>query len=379
MAEEGFVVDEVESGEGEESEEEEEEAEFSSEDEKETVESSGLNAFLSGKFETNKAEKEPVAPVKSLKVEIVKTKTRSVFVDDEAEDEDEELEAEMFDEEEMARDMAASKFIARDEEVEEGDGEDIRAFHNQRLGNEGFGDILDKIARKYANGDEESLIDRLERNYAQSGDDYDEVMLEGSSRHGKPNSITALLDPTERKRQKLSKLQAMNLSSLGNRHLQPANHEFMFPEERREAERRERRHLDREFAHAMEPGVSSHPTSDFYASATESEYESDASFESLEEREEETMYEEAGAEAQEAEEMDLENEQVQAQEDLSAQLGSMKEEPAAQPLIHLQPSQKRSVLVPNAGDSMRAKLAAMQQSEEAPQQSRVFKGFTLLD
>ncbi len=397
LAEEGFVVDEATASE---LEDESTEAEFSEEETdedlpcpealkaelgkspyalKDELEKSpdAFDALLSGKFSSvvsanltkKSSHQEP------LKVELVKAKRRSNFVDDEAEDEDEELDAEMFDEEAMERELLESKFIAEDDddyEDEEGQADTRATFHKLQMQEESR--MLDRITEKFAKKTPgEDFLDHLETKY--NDDEYEEFEPE----------ITKISVSTEMKLQKLAAVKSFNPAYLRQGGaVQKATREFLFPEEIKAAERRERAYFA-QVDPAMPP--QSHPSSDFYSSATDESAAEDFDKDDEEEQDEKAMYEEEGQDAVPAE-IDLENDQVEASESLNSAMKSMNEisfdfssfnsttSTAPAKNILLPNNKQASAMVPKAKEAMKAKLAALQQTEEGPAPgAKVFKGF----
>ena len=410
LAEEGFVVSQGEEEDEELDElEDESEAEFSeneTDDDGLPAELSkvkplqvNLDAFLSGKFDSQTSTTQKQASqARELKVELVKTKRRSNFLDDEAEDEDEdeELDAEMYDEEALEQEMLESKFIADEGDDDGGEGSfDPRAVHHELKIKEEM-QLLDRLATKFAKkpSKEDAFLARLESKYSAGAlEDEDEEFDEDEVDDGHGSA-------SQRKLIKLAELERFNPAYLqkSRRSEIKATREFLFPEEVKAAQQRERAYLDQSNADANVHGhshsyPSSHPSSDFYSSAAE---DSETDFEKQEEEEEAEAEDEKAMYEQEGDnipaEIDLENDQVEASESLNATLKSMNEisfdfsnSNTNDDAFHCNSSllqstltssgKAASVMVPRAKDAMKAKLVAMQQSEEGPTGNKVFKGF----
>lgn len=432
LADEGFVVDEIgldematAADEDEESEAEfsqsESEAEYSQNestsaegDESKSKEQCTVDALLSGSFADAATEPPPAkakaktgkaASLKPLKVELVKAQRRSTFLDDEAEDEDEELDAELIDEEALERELLESKFIADEDDWDstEENSLDTRAIHHQLKTKEDM-QFLDRLASKFAKqtaNEENSFLARLEAKY-NAADAEDEFLLDQELLGKKEGGLH--FSTAERKLQRLAELEKFNPDYLQKRRQErkPGAREFLFPEEIRAAQQRERAHLDSVFGCQNGPAdarphhsypSSAHPSSDFYSSATESEPDCDG--QDNDDDDETVIYEEeAAAAAAMAAEVDVEDDKVEASESLTRAMQSMNasfnfdvagSSTAAAAAVLAKPLAKNilvpaapqaSVMVPKAKDAMKAKLAAMQQSEEGPVGPKVFKGFT---
>lgn len=338
--------------------------------------SEGLNSLLSGKFAEEQNDSE------AGHLDITNKRMKSIFIDDEASDENEERENDEIDEEALQEEMKKSNFIVESCESDL-DPAELRAFLNKKSIEED-GEINQKIFAKFGNhldegGEEEEFLNSLGNKYGLNEGGDSELSMKSKkrslvSKSSLDEDIRKLLDPIEQKKRKLAALGSLNIFNR-TRQIEAASEEFQF---------------------VKKPTVAaiSDCSSDYYATDDSDVTDGDSDNENgrgyyeevesgLQSRVEEMLDEEM---------LDGEEVQVQATESLSAHLKTISNNEMENNNQNMQTrnhgiqtsnqntkTTRGGVAVPTADAKLKSKLLALQQENDEivlGNNSEKFKGFS---
>lgn len=360
-------------------------------DERVKESSQGLDSLLSGKFaetgQSDHSEADSDATVLSPKKKIITTpRIKSMFIDDEASDENEEKENDEIDEEALQEEMRKSNFIAESGDETDVDPAELRAFANKKSIQEDEEinkKLIGLLGKHFDKEEGDEFFNSLGNKYGLNEEsDYSLKKRSLTSQSSLDEDIRKLLDPIEQKKRKLAALGSLNILNR-RKQIEAAGEEFQF---------------------AKRPGtvVASDCSSDYYATTDESDSDNSDGYEGggyyeevesgLQSRVEEMLDEEM---------LDGEEVQVQATESLSIHLQTITKENEnikdvnSQNSFNSQSNQvnssqtnkitnnkARGVAVPTADAKLKSRLLALQQENDEivgsnNSNSEKFKGFSI--